>query len=237
MAVPVRGGAGASAARQGQAERAAEIARQHRRALWVLPVVTVLAVVLGLSIGGPLGAVVGLVVFGIGLRRVYRRSSVSWSVGAAGERRTAKMLGGLPGGWVVLHDRAIPGSRANLDHLLIGPAGVLYADTKNWGSKKSQLRVQGGELWYGRYPQTKALQTVRWEADRASQALGVPVEALVVVHGAKVPGNCVMLEGVTVIPAKKLRRTVSNRSAAFGFDSVRVQQLAQPAERTFPPAA
>jgi hypothetical protein len=236
MAVPVRGGAGASAARQGQAERTAEIARQHRRALWVLPVVTVLAVVLGLSIGGPIGAVVGLVVFGIGLRRTYRRSSVSWQVGAAGERRTAKMLGGLPG-WVVLHDRAIPGSRANLDHLMIGPAGVIYADTKNWGSKKSQLRVQGGELWYGRYPQTKALQTVRWEADRASRELGVPVEALVVVHGAKVPGGSVMLEGVTVIPAKKLRRTVANRGAAYGFDPFRVQQLAQQAERVFPPAA
>ena len=240
MAVPVRGGAGASAARQGQAERTVEVARQHRRALWVMPVVTVIAVVLGSEIAGKstwwFGTLIGSVIFLVALRRVYRRTSVSWKVGAAGERRTARMLGGLPG-WVVLHDRAIPGSRANLDHLLIGPAGVFYADSKNWTSKRSQLRVQGGELWYGRYSQTRALQTVRWEADQASRALGVPVEALVVVHGAAVPGGSVMLEGVTVIPAKRLRRTVANRGPALGFDQYRVQQLAQQAERAFPPAA
>jgi hypothetical protein len=241
MAVPVRGGAGASAARQGQQERAAEVARQHRRALRVLPVVTFFAVLLGASIASVsawwLGSLFGLAVFGGGVARVYQRTTVSWTVGAAGERRTARMLAVLArDGWVVLHDRAIPGSRANLDHLLIGPAGVFYADSKNWGSKKSELRLRGGELWYGRHPQTKMLQMVRWEAEQASRTLGVPVEAFVVVHQAKVPGGVVMLEGVTVIPAKRLRHAVRNRAPQHGFDPARVQQLALQAEAAFPPA-
>jgi hypothetical protein len=44
--------------------------------------------------------------------------------GAAGERRTARLLSPLERqGWAVLHDLAVHGSRANLDHLVIGPVG------------------------------------------------------------------------------------------------------------------
>ncbi len=169
------------------------------------------------------------------MRRVYRRGFNSWSTGAAGERHTARILSGLDrSGWVVLHDRSIPGSRANIDHLLIGPAGVLMVDSKQWKSKQSSLRVEQGVLWYGRYRQDKTLSTARWEAERAAAALGVPVEPIVVVHGARVPGGTLMLDGVTVIGAKRLRRLVVNRGAQFGFDASRVQQLAQLADRMLP---
>jgi hypothetical protein len=48
----------------------------------------------------------------------------AWRRGATGERRTARLLRRLEDrGWVVLHDLAIPGSQANIDHLLIGPKG------------------------------------------------------------------------------------------------------------------
>jgi hypothetical protein len=45
-------------------------------------------------------------------------------------------------GWVVLHDLAIPGSRTNLDHLVIGPGGVFVIDSKQYRRR----------LWHGRYP-------------------------------------------------------------------------------------
>lgn len=83
-------------------------------------------------------------------------------MGAAGEARTARLLAPLVrrGHAVVLHDRAIPGSRTNLDHLVFTAAGAAYVDTKNWTSDKSRLTVQGGTLRYGRYDQSRALQTV-----------------------------------------------------------------------------
>lgn len=34
-------------------------------------------------------------------------------------------------GWRVLHDRAVPRSSANIDHVLVGPAGVIVIDTKS----------------------------------------------------------------------------------------------------------
>jgi hypothetical protein len=35
-------------------------------------------------------------------------------------------------GWAVLHDLAIPGSQANIDHLAIGPGGVLLVASKQY---------------------------------------------------------------------------------------------------------
>ena len=70
---------------------------------------------------------------GLGWLLRFRSSpdTVAWRRGAAGERRTARLLAPLERqGWVVLHDLAIPGSAANIDHLVIGPGGMLAIDSK-----------------------------------------------------------------------------------------------------------
>lgn len=240
-----RSGAGASAGRMGAAARTAERAAQHRRARVLLPLLAAAAAVVGSAAGSltnwQLGLVAALAVTGLGVGRLYRRGHNSWAVGAAGEARTAKLLAPLVrrGHAVVLHDRAIPGSRANLDHLAFTAAGALYVDTKNWMSDKSQLTVQGGTLRYGRYDQTRALQTVVWEAEQAARALGVPVRPVVAVHGAKVPAPRGRLElgGVTVVEAKRLRGLLRSLPPQPGWDSVRRAEVGQLAERTLPPAS
>lgn len=57
-----------------------------------------------------------------------------WRAGLAGERQVADVLSGVvAAGWVVLHDLHWPGRpKANLDHVAIGPGGVVVVDTKNW---------------------------------------------------------------------------------------------------------
>jgi hypothetical protein len=56
-----------------------------------------------------------------------------------GERRTARLLGPLKQhGWAILHDLAVPGSRANIDHLVIGPGGVFVVDSKQY---RGRLRL------------------------------------------------------------------------------------------------
>lgn len=69
------------------------------------------------------------------------RSERAWSAGAAGEARVAAILDTLQAqGWMVLHDVHWPGRpKANLDHVLIGPGGVIVVDAKNW-SGDVQLR-------------------------------------------------------------------------------------------------
>jgi Nuclease-related domain len=63
---------------------------------------------------------------GWGLRFRPSADTRAWRRGAVGERRTARLLAPLERrGWAVLHDLAIPGTQANIDHLVIGPGGVL----------------------------------------------------------------------------------------------------------------
>ncbi|MEU2340094.1 nuclease-related domain-containing protein [Streptomyces sp. NPDC013172] len=156
----------------------------------VLPLLAAAAAVVGWAVATvgnwQLGLVAAFVVAGFGVQRLYRRAHNSWAVGAAGELRTARFLAPLVrrGHAVVLHDRAIPGSRANLDHLVFTAAGAAYVDTKNWTSDKSRLTVQGGTLRYGRYDQTRALQTVAWEAEQAARAPRRPLKILLWAPGS-----------------------------------------------------
>jgi hypothetical protein len=72
---------------------------------------SLLAPRLGLVVGGLAATAAGW-----GLRFRPSPEAIAWRHGAMGERRTARLLGPLERqGWVVLHDLAVPGSRANID--------------------------------------------------------------------------------------------------------------------------
>jgi nuclease-like protein len=62
----------------------------------------------------------------------------AWATGADGERVVGQHLdiwGGEAPGRHVLHDRRIPGTRRNIDHLAIGPTGVWVIDAKQYAGK------------------------------------------------------------------------------------------------------
>lgn len=60
----------------------------------------------------------------------------AWARGAAGEERLAQSLAKRCNASVtLLHDRAVPGSRANIDHLAVCPSGVWVIDPKRYGGK------------------------------------------------------------------------------------------------------
>src|SRR5579859_852074 len=58
-----------------------------------------------------------------------KSSTEAWALGAEGEERIGGLLTRAVGQkGVVLHDRRMPGSRANLDHLVIVSSGVWVVD-------------------------------------------------------------------------------------------------------------
>ncbi|HZX56977.1 MAG TPA: nuclease-related domain-containing protein [Ilumatobacteraceae bacterium] len=57
--------------------------------------------------------------------------TAAWKIGAEGEVRVAEVLGSAPG-IEVLHDRLVPESRANIDHIVVGPSGVFVIDAKKY---------------------------------------------------------------------------------------------------------
>ncbi len=69
----------------------------------------------------------------------------AWRTGAQGEEQLGRYLDThlAKVGTIVLHDRRIPRSKANIDHVVVGPGGVTVIDAKNY---KGDVRVirEGG---------------------------------------------------------------------------------------------
>jgi hypothetical protein len=246
VAVRVRasvGRPGAAAHTEYQRRRAAEWATWTHSLPWRMVAVVAASVTSWLAaaqVAPQLAAPAGVTVAaGLGWLLRFRASpdAVAWRRGAAGERRTARLLAPLERhGWAVLHDLAIPGSKANIDHLVIGPGGVVVIDTKQY---RGRLRLDSyGLLWHGRHLLVSALHKTLWEADQADELLGVAevqVAAVIAVHGAPVPWGRLHADGVTVAPARQVPGLLRALPPVLGPE--RVAWLADRARLRFRPAA
>ena len=73
-------------------------------------------------------------------------AAATWGKGSNGERRLAAFLEREVGDRVIaLHDRLIPGTRGNIDHLFIAPTGVWVVDAKSYKGKVA--RRDSGPIW------------------------------------------------------------------------------------------
>jgi hypothetical protein len=74
------------------------------------------------------------------------QSTRAWDTGALGEERLGNRLNELASDSLrVLHDRRIPGSRANIDHIAVASNGVYVIDAKKYKGRP-QLKIEGGFL-------------------------------------------------------------------------------------------
>lgn len=64
-----------------------------------------------------------------------RPESVAWYRGALGEIAVGRMLSVLPNDWAVFHALPIGKKGADIDHLVVGPGGVITINTKNHSGK------------------------------------------------------------------------------------------------------
>lgn len=62
-------------------------------------------------------------------------SETAWETGAVGEEALAAHLARRCPDAIVLHDRRLPRSRANIDHLAVAPSGVYVIDAKRYRGK------------------------------------------------------------------------------------------------------
>jgi hypothetical protein len=233
------GSPGRSALAAYRRRRGEELAAWSRTLAWRAPLVAAAGAVvqvLAAQAGLPHGGLVGLAAAAlVGWRLRFRPSEQArtWQRGAHGERRTARLLDRLTrDGFVVFHDLAVPGSPANVDHLVIGPTGVFVIDSKQWTGSVQQ--GADGLAWHNHYPLDRTLETVRWEAQQVGRLLGTRITALLCVHGAHVQGGGLHAQGVAIVPAHLLR-------GALGYDRVLsdadVALLATTARSSLRPAA
>src|SRR5215217_7499628 len=246
LAVRMRAGVGrpgASAHAQYRRRRATELAAWTHRLPWRIAAVLAIGLtgwLLATQVVPHLAALAGAsVAAGVAWRLRFRVTpdTMAWRRGAAGERRTARLVGPLERrGWAVLHDLAIPGTQANIDHLVIGPGGVVVIDTKQY---RGRLRLDSdGLLWHGRQLLVATLRKVRWAADQADEVLGVAevqVVAIMAMHGANVPWGRLAADGVIVAPARRVPDLLQALPAILGPE--RVAWLADRARLRFHAAA
>lgn len=150
------------------------------------------------------------------------RTTAVWRVGAEGEQRVAEVLRDVPG-IEVLHDRRWPGSRgANIDHVVVGPAGVFVIDAKKYQGKielvdrGSWLRSDWRLHVAGRN-RTELVDSVSAQAEAVRGVLNpfatVPVSSVLCFIGADWgvlgPRKVKQLRGVTLLWPLKLPEWVS----------------------------
>jgi hypothetical protein len=106
------------------------------------------------------------------------QSTQAWAQGAVGEELLGNRLDGLTDRGVrLLHDRRIPGTRANIDHIAVTPSGVFVIDAKRYKGRPN-LRVTGGlfrprteTLLVGTRDCTKLVEGVDKQIDKVRAAL------------------------------------------------------------------
>ncbi|GAA4403005.1 hypothetical protein GCM10023168_14130 [Fodinibacter luteus] len=148
------------------------------------------------------------------LRASGDAASAAWAAGAEGERRVAQALSALPEPWVVLHDRLLrPGlAESNLDHVVVGPAGVILVDAKNWGGNVTEWN---GVLYQHRWDtaghrshEAKHSEVAKVHAMGREMAtrLGMPVTPVLCLAGSRSAhfGEPQQIRGIWVVPVGRL---------------------------------
>ncbi len=181
-------------------------------------------VYLGPAWGSLAASGVALVFMGAYLQRPQTLDA--WRIGAEGERKTARYLDGLPdAGFIVLHDRKVPGYGGNLDHVAIGPTGVWAIETKNVAGK---VEIDGDSLRIKGYRQDKMVDQVYREAAAVQVAvgesltrLGLTVTPVICLHRGELPWFNKTVRGVRLASGRQLVRLLRGGEVRVRAEDVR----------------
>lgn len=138
----------------------------------------------------------------------------SWYKGALGEVAVGRLLERLGSDWTVLHAVPVGVGTSDIDHVLIGPAGVFTINTKNHMGQS--VWVAGRTLMVAGKKQ-RHLYNAGFEASRAAKLLSRVVNHSVEVTGVVVivaPKSMTIRErpsGVAVVTDRQLLRWLNGR--------------------------
>jgi hypothetical protein len=176
------------------------------------------------------------------------QSTKAWAAGARGEERVGRVLDGLVGPTVrVLHDRRIPPTNANIDHIVVCPTGVFVIDAKKYTGRPS-LRVEGGlfrprteTLMVGSRQHNDLVAGVRKQVVRVAAVLmqagfaDIPVRGSLCFVDADWPllGGDFTIDGVSVLWPKRVAKHIAQ---PWNVDADKVAQIYECLGAAFPSA-
>jgi Nuclease-related domain len=199
----------------------AHLSGNPRRRTWQWRIVAavVIGVVFTIVVSWRLGLT--LAVLAVIADTIYRSRKVPRGTDrrtTAAQRHTRKQLARLErAGYRSVHGGLIPDSEDQIDHLVIGPAGVFSIDSEAWDKRMPVRTRNARQLWHGPQSKKERLEHARWESQRASEllsgALGRPVSVrpVMAVYGPKIPWDVVTIRDVDVFSGPRVRRYLRRR--------------------------
>jgi hypothetical protein len=147
-----------------------------------------------------------------------KQSTKAWAIGALGEERLAAGFDKHASESLrFLHDRRIPKSRANIDHIAITPGGIWVIDAKRYKGRP-ELKVEGGilrprveKLMVGNRDRTSLIDGVHKQVALVQERVGdVPVKGVLCFIEADWPllAGSFSTQGVLVIRPKGLYKVL-----------------------------
>jgi hypothetical protein len=130
-----------------------------------------------------LGSLMGAVALAV---QGDEQSTLAWERGAVGEQQLAAVLAGVAG-VRVLNDRRVPGTRGNIDHLVIGPPGVFVVDAKNYHGTirirdRGTVFARADRLYVGGRDRSKLAENMGWQVEAVKRVLESVSSDLPAVH-------------------------------------------------------
>lgn len=172
------------------------------------------------------------------------QSTTAWKTGAIGEERLGLALDKRVSTRIkVLHDRGIPKSRANIDHLVVTPKGVWVVDPKRYKGRP-ELQVEGGlirprteKLVVAGRDRSKLIDGALKQVELVRNAIGegVPVHGVLCFIESDWPllGGAFEIQGIHVLRPKKLYPMLESDGALGDGD---IAALHKRLAELFPPA-
>jgi hypothetical protein len=163
------------------------------------------------------------------------QSTRAWRIGAVGEARVAAVIDPLASDNVaVLHDRRIPGARANIDHIVVTRRRIWVIDAKRYAGRRPVLRRTRPRhgpmietLVVGGRNCTQRVDSVLWQLEVIQAVTGpVPVVGALCFVDAKWPlfGGSFTTRGVHVLWPKRLAKMI-RREKRGAVDVAGVREL------------
>ena len=199
----------------------AQLSANPRMRIWQLRVVVAVVILVAFSILVSWQLGLTLAIIAIIADTIYRaRKGYAGKIRlTAAQRRTRRQLNKLGrAGYRAMHARPIPESQDQIDHLVVGPAGVFAIDSEDWDKRLAVRTKKGTQLWHGPFSKKDRLQHAQWEAQRAADLLTgatgkpVSVRAAMAVYGPRIPWDVATIREVDVFSGPRLRKYLRRRA-------------------------
>ena len=224
----------------------AHLSANPRMRVWRLRIIVAAIVMVGFSlwVSWELGLTLAVIVV---IADTIYRSRKGYGAEArltGAQRRTSRQLGKLGrAGYRAMHGNIIPESEDQIDHLVIGPAGVFAIDSEEWDRRLPVRAKKGTQLWHGPFSKKDRLVHAQWEAQRAGDLLSgetgqpVSVRPAMAVYGPKIPWDVATIRDVDVFSGPRLRKYLRRRVKQPGvrpLDDEEIARIYQAVNKAFP---